>query len=189
MQKRPHSMHASAVENLLPFLKPGSRVLGASHFPCLTRMRPYCEKRTDVGCGSGYLLGIFHNLVAPTGHVTGIEHIVRFPPFCSPARCPTKAKRELSDLSERNLRADGHGPALDSKNVTVVTGDGRQGYAQGAPYDAIHVGAAAPVMPKALIEQLARPGRMCAFLAECFDMRSISVSANAQSSQSGRTNR
>ena len=29
-----------------------------------------------------------------------------------------------------------------------------------APYDAIHVGAAAPTLPTALVEQLARPGRM-----------------------------
>ncbi|TFY60960.1 hypothetical protein EVJ58_g4811 [Rhodofomes roseus] len=30
----------------------------------------------------------------------------------------------------------------------------------GGPYDAIHVGAAAPTMPQALVDQLARPGRM-----------------------------
>jgi protein-L-isoaspartate(D-aspartate) O-methyltransferase len=29
-----------------------------------------------------------------------------------------------------------------------------------APYDAIHVGAAAPTLPEALVEQLASPGRM-----------------------------
>lgn len=28
------------------------------------------------------------------------------------------------------------------------------------PYDAIHVGAAAPTIPQALVEQLASPGRM-----------------------------
>ena len=51
----PH-MHAHACENLLGFLKPGSKVL-------------------DVGCGSGYLLGIFHQLVQPRGVVVGIDHI------------------------------------------------------------------------------------------------------------------
>jgi len=34
------------------------------------------------------------------------------------------------------------------------------GYAPGAPYSAIHVGAAAPFIPALLIEQLAHPGRM-----------------------------
>lgn len=29
-------------------------------------------------------------------------------------------------------------------------GDGRMGYAEDAPYDAIHVGAAAPVVPQAV---------------------------------------
>jgi len=29
-----------------------------------------------------------------------------------------------------------------------------------APYDAIHVGAAAPTLPEALVEQLAKPSRM-----------------------------
>lgn len=43
-------MHAAACEALLEQLKPGAKVL-------------------DVGCGSGYLLGIFHELVSPRGKV------------------------------------------------------------------------------------------------------------------------
>ena len=34
------------------------------------------------------------------------------------------------------------------------------GLPEEGPYDAIHVGAAAPTLPAALVEQLARPGRM-----------------------------
>lgn len=34
------------------------------------------------------------------------------------------------------------------------------GWAEGGPYDAIHVGAAAPTLPQPLVDQLARPGRM-----------------------------
>jgi len=34
------------------------------------------------------------------------------------------------------------------------------GYPPKGPYDAIHVGAAAPTIPPALVEQLASPGRM-----------------------------
>ncbi|KAI0783696.1 protein-L-isoaspartate O-methyltransferase [Abortiporus biennis] len=51
----PH-MHAHAMENLLPFLNPGARVL-------------------DVGSGSGYLCAVLHHLVGPTGKVVGIDHI------------------------------------------------------------------------------------------------------------------
>uniref|UniRef100_A0A4W5RL39 L-isoaspartyl protein carboxyl methyltransferase, like n=1 Tax=Hucho hucho TaxID=62062 RepID=A0A4W5RL39_9TELE len=39
-------------------------------------------------------------------------------------------------------------------------GDGRLGYPDGAPYDAIHVGAAAPTLPKALLDQLKPGGRL-----------------------------
>ena len=39
-------------------------------------------------------------------------------------------------------------------------GDGRKGYAEGGPFHAIHVGAAAPTLPKALVDQLAPGGRL-----------------------------
>ena len=44
--------------------------------------------------------------------------------------------------------------------MVLVCGDGRQGYLPNAPYDAIHVGAAAPVVPQALLQQLKPGGRM-----------------------------
>lgn len=44
--------------------------------------------------------------------------------------------------------------------IELVVGDGRLGWPAGAPYDAIHVGAAAPRLPKELAEQLAPGGRM-----------------------------
>ncbi|KAI0322927.1 protein-L-isoaspartate O-methyltransferase [Amylostereum chailletii] len=124
----PH-MHAHAVENLLPLLRTGARVL-------------------DVGSGSGYLLAVFHNLVAPLdpetgGIVVGIEHV-----------------DELVNWSTDNLRADGLASAIDRRQIIVVAGDGRKGYPLHAPYDAIHVGAAASFMPQDLVEQLACPGRM-----------------------------
>lgn len=43
--------------------------------------------------------------------------------------------------------------------LKIVEGDGRAGYAEDAPYDAIHVGAAAHPLPKELIDQL-KPGRL-----------------------------
>lgn len=67
---------------------------------------------------------------------------------------------ELVSWSKQNLRADGLGPALDSGQIVIVCGDGREGVASSAPYDAIHVGAAPPEIPSALIDQLNAPGRM-----------------------------
>ncbi|KAG5727441.1 Protein-L-isoaspartate(D-aspartate) O-methyltransferase [Termitomyces sp. T112] len=97
----------------------------------------------DVGSGSGYLAAVFHHLVGPTGTVVGIEHV-----------------DELTKWSLENLRKDGLGEAVDEGKITIVTGDGREGYESGGPYDVIHVGAAAPSTPRKLIEQLASPGRM-----------------------------
>ena len=97
----------------------------------------------DVGSGSGYLLGILHQLVSPGGRVVGIEHV-----------------QELVDASLVSLRKDGLGPALDDGSIAVICGDGRKGSPEHGPFDAIHVGAAPPSMPEALVEQLASPGRM-----------------------------
>ena len=44
--------------------------------------------------------------------------------------------------------------------LCVTEGDGREGYAQLGPYDAIHVGAASPELPTKLIEQLKPGGRL-----------------------------
>lgn len=49
---------------------------------------------------------------------------------------------------------------LQSGRVKFVKGDGRKGWSTGAPYDAIHVGAAAAEHHKELSEQLNTPGRM-----------------------------
>ncbi|KAI0760448.1 protein-L-isoaspartate O-methyltransferase-domain-containing protein, partial [Fomes fomentarius] len=75
--------------------------------------------------------------------VVGIEHIP-----------------ELVKWSVKNLRRDGLGKALHEGSIKVITGGGRKGLPEEGPYDAIHVGAAAPMLPAPLVEQLARPGRM-----------------------------
>lgn len=44
--------------------------------------------------------------------------------------------------------------------VFILEGDGRNGYAKHAPYDIIHVGAAAPKTPEELLKQLKPGGRL-----------------------------
>ncbi|POY71898.1 putative Protein-L-isoaspartate(D-aspartate) O-methyltransferase [Rhodotorula taiwanensis] len=132
----PH-MHAHATENLEPCLKPGANVL-------------------DVGSGSGYLCGLFHSLVQPGGTVLGIDHLP-----------------ELVDMARRNLARDPSASAAlcpdqtspvhgkhykgDERTMQVIQADGREGAPTGfvpeGGWQAIHVGAAAPSMPQALIEQ------------------------------------
>ena len=57
---------------------------------------------------------------------------------------------------ERDTACDG----VTSGPLSLVIGDGRSGFAAAGPYHAIHVGAAAPEIPPALVEQLAPGGRM-----------------------------
>ena len=50
--------------------------------------------------------------------------------------------------------------SLGVTNVSLLLGDGTVGWRQYAPYDAILVSAAAPEVPRPLVEQLAEGGRM-----------------------------
>jgi protein-L-isoaspartate(D-aspartate) O-methyltransferase len=117
-------MHAAAAESLLPYLKPGAKVL-------------------DVGSGSGYLTHVLAEIVNPGGKVVGIEHIQ---PLVDMGTTNTQKSREGRDLMEVG-------------GIKYVKGDGREGWAQDAPYDAIHVGAAAAGFHQKLIDQLKAPGR------------------------------
>jgi protein-L-isoaspartate(D-aspartate) O-methyltransferase len=124
-------MHGHACEYLIDYLKPGSRVL-------------------DIGSGSGYLTHVLANLVtdsseiAAQGQVIGIDHI-----------------SELTDLARENMDKSEEGRELQaSKKVEFITADGRLGWKEGAPYDAIHVGAAAEKLHPTLVDQLRAPGRL-----------------------------
>lgn len=96
----------------------------------------------DVGCGSGYLTACMAHMVGETGCAVGIEHIP-----------------QLTKLSENNIKK-GNAQLLETERILLITGDGREGYLEKAPYDAIHVGAAAPVVPEALHGQLKPGGRL-----------------------------
>jgi protein-L-isoaspartate(D-aspartate) O-methyltransferase len=60
----------------------------------------------------------------------------------------------LADAARETLERLGY------RNVKIVAGDGSLGLPEAAPYDAIVVSAAAPRIPPALTEQLARGGRL-----------------------------
>eukprot|EP00938_MAST-03A_sp_MAST-3A-sp1_P000855 g855.t1 len=106
----------------------------------LGKSEPLTKRRKvlDVGCGSGYLCACFYHL----GYqVRGIDHV-----------------KGLVDLSRENLANDGF--KKDDKNIGIFLRDGFQGLEEEAPFDAIHVGAAAPTLPEKLVEQLRPGGRM-----------------------------
>ena len=97
----------------------------------------------DVGSGSGYLTHVLAELVKPGGVVVGVEHI-----------------QPLVDLGTANTRKSAEGAALlEGGGIRYVKADGRLGFEEGAPFDAIHVGAAAAEVHQGLVEQLKAPGR------------------------------
>ena len=106
--------------------------------PCLTPGATVL----DVGCGSGYLCSCMAHMVGETGRVVGVDYM-----------------RGITDLSVANIsKADG--ALLESGRVQIVLGDGWKGHAAAAPFDCIHVGAAAAHVPQALVQQLKTGGRM-----------------------------
>ena len=103
------------------------------HAYCLELLKNHLtpgERALDVGSGSGYLTACMASMVGEKGKVVGIEHF-----------------KELTDMSHKFLK-DGN-PELMSR-IEIKCGDGREGYPSSAPYNAIHVGAAAPTLPNAV---------------------------------------
>lgn len=100
------------------------------------------HKVLEVGAGSGYHAALVAEIVAPSnidsklwGHVYTVEIV--------PA---------LAVSAQKNLEKTGY-----LNRVSIINADGSQGYLEEAPYDRIFVTAAAPDVPKPLIEQL-KPG-------------------------------
>lgn len=98
------------------------------------------ENVLEIGTGSGYVAAL---LAHKARHVTTIEILP-----------------ESVALAKDNLAKAG------ITNVTVEQGNGAEGWANGAPWDAIVVSGALPVLPEALVKGLKVGGRMIAILGE-----------------------
>lgn len=92
------------------------------------------ERVLDVGTGSGYAAAVLAELAAD---VVSIERVP-----------------ELAAAAREALAAAGY------ERVEVRVGDGSLGAPDRAPFDAIAVAAASPVLPEALFAQLADGGRI-----------------------------
>ncbi len=88
----------------------------------------------EIGTGSGYQTAVLAQLV---NHVYTVERI-----------------KTLQYQAKRRLQR------LDLHNVSTRHGDGWAGWPTKAPFDAIIVTAAAPVVPEALVQQLKVGGRL-----------------------------
>ena len=123
-------MHAYALEYLYPALK--------NFLNC----NPKNFRLLDIGSGSGYLTVCLSKLIKDQGTVIGIEHIP-----------------ELYQKGENNIKKH-HKNLLDEKKIILLNCDGRNGCKELGPYQLIHVGAAAEKIPKILVDQLAKGGKM-----------------------------
>ena len=101
------------------------------------------HKVLEIGAGSGWHASTIAEIVAPTGvgkdkwgHVYTVEIVA-----------------ELADFARKNIEDAGYGD-----RITIICGDGTEGYPGEAPYDRILVTAAAPDVPKPLIQQLKNGG-------------------------------
>lgn len=101
------------------------------------------HKVLEVGAGSGWHSATIAEIIAPRdaprsewGHVFTLEIV-----------------QSLAENARRNIRNGGYGD-----RVTIVFGDGSKGYAEKAPFDRIVVAAAAPKVPKPLMDQLKSGG-------------------------------
>jgi protein-L-isoaspartate(D-aspartate) O-methyltransferase len=102
----------------------------------LLELRP-TDRVLDVGTGSGYHAALLSRLAA------AVWTVERHP--------------QLSREAARVLEELGYG------NITCVVGDGWEGLAEQAPFDAINVAAATgEELPRALTDQLAPGGRLVA---------------------------
>jgi protein-L-isoaspartate(D-aspartate) O-methyltransferase len=92
------------------------------------------DRVLDVGTGSGYQAALLEALGA---NVYSVEILP-----------------ELARRAQHTLHGEGY------RRVQLRCGDGRQGWPEAAPFDAIVVAAAPRTLPPALLEQLAPDGRL-----------------------------
>ena len=103
------------------------------------------HKVLEIGAGCGWHAATIAEIIAPKdaprsewGHVYTVEIV-----------------QGLADFARKNIMNAGY-----NDRVTIICADGSVGYAEKAPYDRILVTAAAPDIPKPLIEQLKLNGIM-----------------------------
>jgi protein-L-isoaspartate(D-aspartate) O-methyltransferase len=103
------------------------------------------DRVLEIGAGCGWHAATIAEIIAPKdaprsewGHVYTVEIV-----------------QALADFARRNIMNAGY-----NDRVTVACADGSLGYPEKAPYDRVLVTAAAPDVPKPLIEQLKPNGVM-----------------------------
>lgn len=111
------------------------------------------DRVLEVGTGSGYLSALLAHRAA---QVFSVE-----------------IKPALAEFGRRNLERHG------TDNVALETGDAAHGWPRHAPYDVIVLTGSTPVLPKALLEQLAPDARLFAVVGDAPVMTAKLVTCTA----------
>jgi len=119
------------------------------------------QRALEIGTGSGYQAAILAQLVR---HVYTIEIVP-----------------ELAQSAARTLRELGY------SNITVRQGDGYKGWPEEAPFDAIIITAAPLELPRTLIEQLSKGGRLVAPVGSMWQQDLILIEKKADGSITRRS--
>ncbi len=116
------------------------------------------RKVLEVGAGSGWHAATMAEIVAPKeaprsewGRIYTVEII-----------------QALAETARKNIMNAGYGD-----RVTIINADGSKGYSEKAPYDRIVVTAAAPRVPKPLVDQLKSGGTMLIPVGSAFLFQSL----------------
>jgi protein-L-isoaspartate(D-aspartate) O-methyltransferase len=103
-------------------------------FMCQALKLTPSDRVLEIGAGSGYAAAVLSRIAADVQTVERHEGLA------------TAARERLARMGY--------------SNVSVHVGDGSGGWPDNAPYDAIVVAAAAPLVPEALLAQLVEGGRL-----------------------------
>lgn len=117
------------------------------------------DKVLEIGTGSGYMAAL---LGARSDHVYTVE-----------------IEPELAAKARDNLQRE------CADNVTVIEGDGAQGWPSQAPYDVILLSGSVPEIPQALLAQLKVGGRLLAVVGEAPLMQARLVTCVAEGNSEG----
>ena len=124
---------------------PRGKVIGVDHIPQLVEMSVKNVKKNNkkmLETGQLQLFGEYECEMAFAEDKLSQEQVVSTSTW-SPHM--SSVKTEMRAVNENN---------------SILVGDGRDGWPADAPYDAIHVGAAAEKLPTKLIDQLKPGGRL-----------------------------